>query len=155
MAASVTHKLLVKQLVSEDRMFKLCSDWWIFSWLYDPKVIKRAKNKNFIINFWKKEVKYHYHYHYHYHIYGRVEPAMHIVLQEYNALSTRGPWKPITMSLHFYEEKWRKTNVTILWIMVQNKPSNSYGTAVYTACPPCRVSLPFYQFRFCRSEPWS
>ena len=30
---------------------------------------------------------YHYHYHYHYHIYGKAEPAMHIVLQEYNALS--------------------------------------------------------------------
>ena len=26
-------------------------------------------------------------YHYHYHIYGEAEPAMHIVLQEYNALS--------------------------------------------------------------------
>ena len=93
-----------------------------------------------------------YYYYYHYEVNGKVEPALHIVLQEYNALSTRGPWKPITMSRHFYEEKWRKTIVTIFWVMVQNESFNSYGTAAYTACPSCRVSLPFYRFHFCRSE---
>ena len=50
-----------------------------------------------------------------------------------SARSDYSPWKSSTMSLHFYEEKSRKTLVTILWIMVQNKPSNSYGTADYTA----------------------
>ena len=33
--------------------------------------------------------------------------------------------------------------MTILWIMVQRKPSKSYGIAAYTACPPlpCLASL--------------
>ena len=33
-------------------------------------------------------IEVHYHYHYHYNINGKVEPALHIILQEYNTLRT-------------------------------------------------------------------
>ena len=48
-------------------------------------------------------------YYYHYHIYGRAEPAMHIVLHEYSALSTRGPLKLISPCHAFFMRKKGKT----------------------------------------------
>ena len=53
-------------------------------------------------------IEVHYHYHYHYNINGKVEPALHIILQEYNTLRTRDPWKPISMTHHFMRKNGEK-----------------------------------------------
>ena len=48
----------------------------------------------------------------------------------------------------FYEEKLRKNNVTIFWIMVKKKTLKSYSTAAYTACPPLMSHFPFIDLLF-------
>ena len=84
---------------------------------------------------------------YHYHIYGEAEPAMHIVLQEYNALSapeargspshfwlhllnalsTRGPWKPMTLL----------ATSSPICVRLQYKLRNNRAPSKYFLCTLC------------------